>query len=68
MKEQSKPKKMLFVCFLFEELAGNDFKMSTEFHLLASNAKEAEELARAYMPEKKDFYITKVIDPDTLAN
>lgn len=62
-----KNKIMLFVIFLYEkENDHGQFEHSTEFQILAESEKEALKIAKSYQPEKKNYYVRQIIDPDVI--
>lgn len=61
-------KKYVFVCYLhngFDNL-GN-FSKSTELQLIGYNVVEVEREARQLLPDRTDFHVKTIIDPETTA-
>jgi hypothetical protein len=59
-------KRYVFVCYLhdgFDHL-GN-FNKSTELQLMGCNVAEVEKEARHILPDRPDFHIKTIIDPES---
>jgi hypothetical protein len=59
-------KQYVFICYLHDgfDPMGN-FRKSTELQLLGSKPEEIEKEARHLLPDRPDFHIKTIIDPET---
>lgn len=65
MENESQNPKMLFVLYLYEkENAQGQFEHSTEFQVLATSEEEAVAFAKRYQPNKENYHIKAIVDPE----